>query len=74
MKSGLKRIFFESWLVSFIGVLFLIFLLAGLGGNGYPRGGGGQYLVIAAPIWATLLASLIANVYTTIYRVYKKRR
>ncbi len=74
MKSGLKRVFLDSWLVSFIGVLFLIFLLSGLGGSGGPRGGGGHYLIIVAPFWALLLSTLIATVCTIVYAVYKKRR
>lgn len=69
MNANLLRIFFDSWLVSFIGVLFSIFLLAGRGVGGY---GGGKLLPIVAPFWALLLSPPIAAVYTFIYMVYKK--
>jgi len=68
MKSGLLRIFFASWLLSFLGLLFLMFLAAELQGPESMR-----VAIYAAPFWAILLSPIPAILSTLLYRVYKER-
>jgi len=71
MKSSLLKIFFMSWLVSFLGVSFLLLL------SGWIRGGMELLRVYyyAAPFWAACMyAPIIAVVFTLLYRVYEQRK
>jgi len=69
-RSSLLRIFFEIWLLSFLGVLFLLFLLAWFQG-GHESLRVAKY---AAPFWAILLSPIIAIFFTLVYRVYRERK
>ena len=66
-KSSLLRIFFQSWLISFLGVLFLLLLLAMLQGPESMR-----VAIFAAPFWALILSPMLAVAFTLLYRGYKK--
>ncbi len=68
MKSSLLKILFMSWLLSFLGVLFLLFLLAWVQGGHESM----RVAYFAAPFWAIILSAILAIVYTLLYRVYKK--
>jgi len=59
-----------SWLVSFLGVLFLLLL------SGWIRGGMELLRVYyyAAPFSAIILSPIIAVVFTLLYRVYEQRK
>jgi len=62
-------IFFRSWLVSFLGILLLMLLSAGL------QGPESMHMAIyAAPFWAILLSPVLAIVLVLFYRVYRESK
>jgi len=69
MKSPLLRIFLVSWLLSFLGVSFSMFLLAWIEGPESVR-----VAVFAAPFWAAILSPVAAVICTLLYRVCREGR
>lgn len=70
MKSNLLRIFFMSWLLSFLAVLFLLYLLAWVEGRYESL----RVAVYAAPFWATITSPILAISFTLLYTLHKKRK